>query len=212
MRYAWQALLAVSLALAPTGPAFAQSAAGQTGQGTVAGQAGTTFPGPLDAVGSMPCHLMGAQAGQQPSDEQLTQFAQEHTITLDQARQMVEQCRQTQGQPRAGSTGQSGMAGAGTAAGGTMGQGGQGSVRPGSPGQSGVMPQGTMPNSGLTAQMPGEAGGAANSMPCAMMAQAAPQMTEDQVEQMAKQHGMSKDQFRDMLQRCRPAAPPQKAQ
>ncbi len=203
----------------------------------------TVEPGGMDAVSNMPCHMMGTQAGQQLSEAQLTQFANEHGITLAQARQMIEQCRQMQGQRTAGSTAQSAMGAAGTSSGGTMGQSGatnqgtnqqpmsQGSMPqggmmgqggmmsqggpngPGAPGgsssgQGGMMSQGMQPG-GMTAQ--GQGGtGSSSDMRCAMMMQAAQQMTDDQMEQMARQHGMTKDQFRDMLERCQQAAPAQK--
>ncbi len=90
----------------------------------------------------------------------------------------------------------------GTSQGGGMDQGMMGprnpqTMPPGGMGPGGMMSQGPAPGTGTTPDQP-----SAGSSRCAMMKQAAQQMTEDQMEQMAQQHGMSKAQFRDMLQRC----------
>ncbi len=173
-------------------PAFAQSAASHTGQAGGGSAA--------DAVASLPCHLLEGQNGL--SGDQIAQFAQQHGITPDQARQIIDQCGQRQANAGSGSAGAAATSSPGTGQGGAMGQGmmdhsNSQTMPPGGMGTGGMMSQGATPGTGTTPDQP-----SSGSARCAMMKQAAQQMTEEQMEQMAQQHGMSKAQFRDMLQRC----------
>lgn len=94
-------ILAIGLVLilGVAGYTLAQSSSppgGMMGQGMgsmdtskMGGQGGTMGRG-----GAMPCSTTGAAAGQSLPPEQLEQFAKQHSISVDQAKDMAKQCQQ----------------------------------------------------------------------------------------------------------------------
>jgi outer membrane lipoprotein SlyB len=81
------------LVLAVVGYTLAQS---PSPQGGMMGQGmGTMDPSKMGGQGgAMPCGTTGAAAGQPLPQEQLEQFAKQHGITVDQAKDMAKQCQQ----------------------------------------------------------------------------------------------------------------------
>lgn len=89
----------LALVLAAAGHTLAQSSSpqgGMTGQGMgtmdhskMGGQGGM-----MNQEGAMPCSTTGATAGQPLPPAQLEQFAKQHGITVDQAKDMAKQCQQ----------------------------------------------------------------------------------------------------------------------
>jgi len=81
MKHGWIMSAALVLVLAAAGYTIAQSSgAPQGGQG-----------------GMMGSGMMNMMMGQQLSPEQLEQFAKQHGITVEQAKQMTDQCHQMMG-------------------------------------------------------------------------------------------------------------------
>ena len=98
MKKAWIMAAALVLVLGAAGYTIAQS----TGDGPQSGQWGMMGAG----MGMMSGGMMGSgqggmmgpgMMGQQLSPEQLEQFAKQHGITVEQAKQMTDQCHQIMG-------------------------------------------------------------------------------------------------------------------
>jgi hypothetical protein len=102
MKKAWIMAAALILVLGGAGYTIAQS----TGDGPQSGQWGMMGPGMgmmgggqggMMGPGMMGSGMMNMMMGQPLSPEQLEQFAKQHGITVEQAKQMTDQCHQMMG-------------------------------------------------------------------------------------------------------------------
>ena len=107
MKKAWIMAAALVLVLGAAGYTIAQS----TGDGPQSGQRGMMGPGMgmmsggmmgggqggMMGPGMMGSSMMNMMMGQPLSPEQLEQFAKQHGITVEQAKQMTDQCHQMMG-------------------------------------------------------------------------------------------------------------------
>ena len=102
MKNAWIMAAALVLVLGAAGYTIAQS----TGDGPQSGQRGMMGPGMgmmgggqggMMGPGMMGSGMMNVMMGQPLSPEQLEQFAKQHGITVEQAKQMTDQCTQMMG-------------------------------------------------------------------------------------------------------------------
>lgn len=96
----WIVAAAVALVLGAAGYTIAQSAGGgpQGGQwgmmGPGTGMMGGGMMGQGGPGGMMGSGMMNMMMGQPLTEEQLKQFAEQHGITVEQAKQMTETCTQ----------------------------------------------------------------------------------------------------------------------
>ena len=99
MKTFWILVAVLALVLGVAGYTLAQS----TGpQGGMMGQ-GMGMMGALMGQGSMMSGgMMGMMTGQPLTQEQLEQFAKQHGITVEQARQMTDTCTQVMSNTKAG--------------------------------------------------------------------------------------------------------------
>ncbi len=87
----WIVAAALVLVLGAAGYTIAQS----TGLGPQGGQGGMMGPGgSMMGGGMMGSGMMNMMMGQPLTQEQLEQFAKQHGITVEQAKQMTEACTQ----------------------------------------------------------------------------------------------------------------------
>lgn len=94
----WIAAAALVLVLGAAGYTIAQSTGPQGGQGGMMGPGmgmmGGGMMGQGGQGGMMGSGMMGMMSGQPLSPEQLEQFAKQHGITVEQAKQMAGACTQ----------------------------------------------------------------------------------------------------------------------
>ncbi len=96
MKHGWIMSAALVLVLAAAGYTIAQSSgAPQGGQGGMVGPGMGMMGG--GQGGMMGSGMMNMMMGQQLSPEQLEQFAKQPGITVEQAKQMIDQCHQMMG-------------------------------------------------------------------------------------------------------------------
>ncbi len=95
MKNAWIMAVALVLVLAAAGYTIAQSTSGAQG-GMMGPQMMQQMIGGGQG-GMMGSGMMNMMMGQPLSPEQLEQFAQQHGITVEQAKQMTDQCHQMMG-------------------------------------------------------------------------------------------------------------------
>lgn len=97
-RNLWILAAALTLVLGVTGYTLAQSAGPQGGQGGMMGHGmgmmGGGMMGQGGQGGMMGSGMMTMMSGQPLTQEQLEQFAQQHGITVEQAKQMTDTCTQ----------------------------------------------------------------------------------------------------------------------
>ncbi len=96
-RNLWIVAVALVLVLGAAGYTIAQSTGsapqgGMMGPGT--GMMGGGMMGQGDHAGMMSLGMMGTMSGQPLTPEQLEQFAKQHGITVEQAKQMTDACTQ----------------------------------------------------------------------------------------------------------------------
>jgi hypothetical protein len=92
----WIMAAALSLVLGAVGYTIAQSAGGSQG-GMMGTGMGMMAGGMMGQGGMMGGGMMNMMMGQPLTQEQFEQFAQQHGITVEQAKQMTEQCNQMMG-------------------------------------------------------------------------------------------------------------------
>ncbi len=102
MKKLWIMAAALVLVLAAAGYTIAQSTGSpQSGpQGAMMGSGmGMMGAGMMGQGGMMGSGMMNMMMGQPLSEDQLEQFAKQHGITVEQAKQMTDQCHQMMGTP-----------------------------------------------------------------------------------------------------------------
>lgn len=92
MKKLWIMAAALVLVLGAAGYTIAQSTGSQGGQGGMMGPGMGMMGG-----GMMGSGMMSMMMGQPLTQEQLEQFAKQHGITPEQAKQMTDQCHQMMG-------------------------------------------------------------------------------------------------------------------
>lgn len=103
MKRLWIMAAALILVLGAAGYTIAQSTSpgpqgGQMGMmGPGMGMMGGGMMGQAGQGGTMGSGMMSMTMGQPLTQEQLEQFAKQHGITVEQAKQMTEQCHQVMG-------------------------------------------------------------------------------------------------------------------
>ncbi|MBI4841813.1 MAG: hypothetical protein HY803_12190 [candidate division NC10 bacterium] len=101
MKRLWIMAVALVLVLGAAGYTIAQSTGPQGGQGGMMGPGmgmmGGGMMGSGGQGGMMGSGMMSMMTGQPLTQEQLEQFAKEHGITPEQAKQMTDQCHQMMG-------------------------------------------------------------------------------------------------------------------
>ncbi len=101
MKRLWIMAAALVLVLGAAGYTIAQSTGPQGGQGGMMGPGmgmmGGEMMGQAGQGGMMGSGMMSMMMGQPLTQEQLEQFAKQHGITPEQARQMTDQCHQMMG-------------------------------------------------------------------------------------------------------------------
>ena len=98
MKKLWIMAAALVLVMAAAGYTIAQSAGPQNGQGWMMGPGrGMMGGGVMGQGGMMGGGMMAMMMNQSLTEEQLKQFAEQHGITPEQAKQMTGQCIQIMG-------------------------------------------------------------------------------------------------------------------